>query len=98
VSIESLAGTKLIEADIVTTGEPVRLGSGSTRVQFRIAALHLNPGLYAVRLWLGHTTTSGFDHIPVAFQIEVVRPPTSSDVAPQITAGAVSCQFAVSQD
>jgi ABC-type polysaccharide/polyol phosphate transport system ATPase subunit len=96
VSVESLTGAKLIEADILTIGQSVQLARGLTRVQFRIPSLHLNPGVYAIRLWLGHTATSGFDHLPVAFQLEVIRPTTMSTAQLPVTAGAVSCRFDVS--
>jgi lipopolysaccharide transport system ATP-binding protein len=94
VSIESLSGTKLIEADIVSNGIVIQLAPGMNRLRFRIAALHLNPGLYSVRLWLGHTVNSGFDHIPSAFQLEVIRPLSADDPLP-VTAGAVPCRFDV---
>ena len=97
VSIETLSGTKLIEADILSIGSVVRLNRGRTRVGFRIEALHLNPGIYAVRLWLGHTANSGFDHVPAAFQIEVVRP-SAAGGATSPTLGMVPCRFEVVQE
>jgi len=97
VSIETLSGTKLIEADILSIGTAVRLNRGLTRVGFRIDAIHLNPGVYSVRLWLGHTATSGFDHVPAAFQLEVVRP-VSAGEATSPTQGMVPCRFEVTQE
>jgi ABC-type sugar transport system ATPase subunit len=95
ISIETLAGTKLIEADIVSSATVLQLAAGPNRVRFRIAALHLNPGLYSVRLWLGHTVSSGFDHIPSAFQIEVTRPAVAAGDPLPVTAGVVPCRFNV---
>jgi len=66
-------------------------------VGFRIEALHLNPGVYAVRLWLGHTATSGFDHVPAAFQLEVVRSDAAAGaISPSL--GMVPCRFEVAQE
>ncbi len=98
VSIESLTGTKLIEADILSLGGSVDLVCGTNVVRFRMDALHLNPGVYSVRLWLGHTVSSGFDHVPAAFHVEVVRPPSLSMDTLPVTAGAVPCRFEVTQE
>ena len=98
VSVESLTGTKLIEADILSLGGSVHLVRGANLVRFRMAALHLNPGVYSVRLWLGHTINSGFDHVPAAFHVEVVRPPSLSIETLPVTAGAVPCLFEVAQE
>jgi ABC-type polysaccharide/polyol phosphate transport system ATPase subunit len=98
VSVEMLSGTKLIEADIMSLGELVSLEAGTNTVRFRIAELHLNPGVYSVRLWLGTTMKSGFDHLPSAFQIEVVRPAAAAAGALPVTGGAVPCRFEVAQD
>ncbi len=97
VSVETLSGAKLIEADILTAGQVVSLVEGTNTVHFRISELHLNPGLYSIRLWLGHTATSGFDHLHSAFQIEVVRRRALTADAPA-TGGAVPCRFDVVQE
>jgi lipopolysaccharide transport system ATP-binding protein len=97
VSVETLSGTKLIEADLLAIGGSLRLRGGSNRVQFVIPELHLNPGRYAVRLWLGQSATSAFDHLPTAFQFDVGRPPASAATLPP-TAGLVPCRFEVTQD
>ena len=97
VTIETLSGTKLIEADIMSLGESLTLSAGANTVYFRISSLPLNPGVYSVRLWIGYTARTGFDHVPSAFQIEVVRPPVAS-VPFTATGGVVPCRFAVAQD
>jgi lipopolysaccharide transport system ATP-binding protein len=97
VSIEMLSGLKLIEADILMLGEELRLSAGANDIRFRIPELHLNPGLYSVRLWLGHTSRSGFDHIPGAFEIEVVRSTNADSAAHPPSSGAVACRFEVHQ-
>ena len=97
VSIETLSGTKLIEADLLAIGGSLQLRPGRNRVQFSIPQLHVNPGRYAIRLWLGHSATSAFDHLPSAFQFDVGRPPASAAALPP-TAGLVPCRFEVSQD
>jgi lipopolysaccharide transport system ATP-binding protein len=97
VTVEALSGAKLIEADIMSLGESVTLAAGANPVRFRIAQLHLNPGVYSVRLWLGHTARSAIDHVPSAFQIEVMRPSASARALP-VTAGAVACRFEVTQE
>jgi len=96
VTVEALSGAKLIEADIMSLGESVTFAAGTNSVRFRVAQLHLNPGVYSVRLWLGHTARSGIDHVPSAFQIEVMR--AASAEAPAVTAGAVACRFEVTQE
>jgi lipopolysaccharide transport system ATP-binding protein len=96
VTLESLSGSKLIEADMLALGTSLHLVRGINLVQFRIQALYLNPGLYSVRLWAGHTANSGFDHVPSAFQLEVVRSPSQTPSLP-VTPGAVPCRFEVVQ-
>ena len=46
---------KLVNADTVELGESVPVGQGRTTIGIRIDSLHLNPGRYAVGLWIGRS-------------------------------------------
>jgi len=97
VSIKTQTGTRLINADIVSRGERIHLGVGRTQVRLRIVALHLNPGVYVVGLWLGHLHSRGYDHVDSAFELEVVEGgPQGFGMTPR-SGGAVSCSFLLFQ-
>jgi hypothetical protein len=74
VSVLTDAGLRLINADIVSIGEVVRLREGGNVVTLRIRSLYLAAGKYIVELWLGHTVGSGTDYIQSAFHFEVTDP------------------------
>jgi hypothetical protein len=93
VTLESLSGAKLIEAEIQAIGQTLDLSAGLNRVRFRVESLHLNPGTYDVRLWLGYTVNTAYDHVPSAFRCEVVRPPALSADAVPSTPGLIPCRF-----
>jgi lipopolysaccharide transport system ATP-binding protein len=64
-------GTRLVNADILGTGEELRLAAGRNRVRLTIDAVHLNAGAYDVTLWAGDTTSVGYDLVESAFRIEI---------------------------
>ncbi len=89
-------GTKLVNADILATGDEVRFTIGSNRVRLRVEALHLNPGLYDVSLWAGDTVSVGYDLVEPAFQLEVVaNESTGLGTTPGSEYGMVTCRVTV---
>ena len=78
VTLYSLSGIKLVNADTVSLGRPITLRKGRNFVRLRIEKLYLNPDVYVVGLWLANpvaaTRTGGeFDHVQSVFEIEVVK-------------------------
>lgn len=103
-SVESLAvtiydqyGTKLVNADTISRGEAVRLREGHTTVRLRIAAVHLNPGIYVVGLWLADSRDVEFDHAQSALEIEVVPAESYQFGATPISNGLVPCRVEILQ-
>jgi homopolymeric O-antigen transport system ATP-binding protein len=98
VTIYSLSGTKLVNADSVELGTPVRLRKGDNRVRVAIEQLHLNPGTYRLGVWMADPlrTNSGktaFDYVESAFDLDVIG---KTDVRFGITPGsAVPCRFSM---
>lgn len=84
-------GSKLVNADILTTGRELELHPGRNTVSLTIDALHLNPGVYDVALWIGDTVGVGYDLIDPAFQVDVVAQESASfGVTPGSEYGAVT--------
>lgn len=96
VSVRTRGGTLLINADIASKGEVLRLREGRNVVQFGFEALHLNPGIYMVGLWLGYAAGGTLDHSESAFEIEVIQDETQGFGITPIANGAVPCRFRVS--
>jgi lipopolysaccharide transport system ATP-binding protein len=99
VTVFSQSGTSLVNADIVSLGQTIRLQEGQTTVMLKIESLHLNPGIYTVALWLSYlgsdAISEAFDFIESAFEIEVVTF-VSSEPFEQLGMGpygVVSCQY-----
>jgi lipopolysaccharide transport system ATP-binding protein len=95
VTVYDQHGTKLVNADTLSIGAPVKLEEGHNLVGLNIEALHLRPGTYRVGLWLSDTVAQQvFDCVESAFEIEVVdlqhpglgRKPQGRD-------GVVTCRF-----
>ncbi len=100
VTLYSLSGTKLVNADTVRLGQTVRLKKGRNLIKLRINNLHLNPGRYVTGLWLsnpmGSTVTGGeYDHIQSAFEIDVVQHSFGGFGSAPDADGFVHCQFEV---
>jgi lipopolysaccharide transport system ATP-binding protein len=72
VTLYDQYGSKLVNADTRALGETVRLKKGHNTVKLRIEALHLNPGIYTLGLWLADPPSEVHDTIPSALRIEVV--------------------------
>jgi lipopolysaccharide transport system ATP-binding protein len=93
VTIKTLSGTKLINADIVSQGETLSLKEGRNSVSLRIEEVHLNPGVYVVGLWVGHSFGKAFDHVEAALEIEVVHAESRGlGMTPRYD-GLVPCRF-----
>jgi ABC-type polysaccharide/polyol phosphate transport system ATPase subunit len=95
VSIRTLTGVKLLNADVVALGRPVTLSPGSNTVIVQIDALHLNPGTYVVGLWAGDALAQTFDHLEEAFHIEVVASYERGLGLTPKSNGVVPCDFDV---
>jgi hypothetical protein len=95
VGLKSQSGTKLINADIVSRGEALRLKEGRNHIRLRIEELNLNPGVYLVDLWLGHVRGMGLDHVESAFEIEVVNAEHRGLGVTPLENGAVHCRFSL---
>ncbi|HEX6050120.1 MAG TPA: ATP-binding cassette domain-containing protein [Gemmatimonadaceae bacterium] len=78
VTVRSQTGLMLVNADIITEGLVVTLHPGCNEIDFQIEALHLNPGLYLVDLWLGDAVGTAIDWCESAFYLEVVPSPTAT--------------------
>jgi lipopolysaccharide transport system ATP-binding protein len=66
-------GTKLVNADTISTGQGVPLREGENIVRLRIRELHLNPGIYILGLWVADPPAEIYDYTDSAIMIEVVR-------------------------
>lgn len=69
------AGTRLVNADIASTGQVIDLNKGHNIVRLRIEQLHLNPDVYILGLWLKDKGLKWIplDYLESAFEIEVVQ-------------------------
>jgi lipopolysaccharide transport system ATP-binding protein len=96
VTMSTRGGAKLINADSRSQGQAVRLEAGGTSLRLRIDALHLNPGVYVVALWLSGAAGPPLDYVDFAFELEVVRSrEVGFGVSPTYD-GLVPCAFSLS--
>ena len=95
VTVRTQSGVMLVNADVAWLGVPLRLRAGSNVVQLRIGALHLNPGVYVVSLWVGHEVGETFDYIESALEIEVIGARGHDGGASATRDGIVPCAFTV---
>jgi lipopolysaccharide transport system ATP-binding protein len=75
VTLYDVHGTKLVNADTIALGRTLRLEAGEHRFTLRIPALHLNPGVYVLGLWVAGPLSAILDHVPGAFELEVIAQP-----------------------
>jgi lipopolysaccharide transport system ATP-binding protein len=97
VTIKAQSGTKLINADIVSQGLVVRLNEGRNSIRLQIEEVYLNPGVYVVGLWVGHSFGKALDNIEAALEIEVVNPDSRGFGMTPASDGLVPCRFRVLQ-
>jgi len=100
VTLYSLSGTKLVNADTTSLGRQVTLRQGLNQIRVRIQNLYLNPGRYGVGLWLANPisakkTGGEYDHIQTAFEMEVVENSLGRLGLRPESDGVVACEFDV---
>jgi lipopolysaccharide transport system ATP-binding protein len=95
LSIRTTGGTLLINADVVSIGQPLELAEGCNLVRFRVEELPLNPGRYVVGLRAGGMVATTFDLLTEAFPLEVVPAPGNGPGMTPQQNGAVHCRFSV---
>ena len=100
VTVESLAviiydgtGVKLLNADTVTLGETIPLDAGSNTVRVTLDAVHLLPGQYVVGLYMADSSSTPYDYIHRAFEIELLPSATPSLGRTPPRNGFVTCRF-----
>jgi len=91
-------GVKLINADILSLGETVRLQEGRNAIRLRIEQVHLNAGRYVVGLWLADAVGEPYDHADAAFELEVVATESRQFGVTPISNGLVPCRFSILHD
>jgi lipopolysaccharide transport system ATP-binding protein len=78
VTFYSKNGAKLLNYDTVVREEAVQLKVGLNRFILETAPIPLNPGEYAVGLWLEISAAEGpADYLEVAFDLEIENAPTA---------------------
>ncbi len=100
VTISTISGTKLINADSIITGKPTPLAAGRTTVRVLIDSLHLTAGLYRVGLWAAdpiraRTSQGHFDLVESAFKMIVVNVRAPRIGVEAAYDGAVPCRIQV---
>jgi ABC-type polysaccharide/polyol phosphate transport system ATPase subunit len=95
VTLYDRNGTKLVNADILSLGRVIALRPGRNRVRFRIGELLLNPGLYALGLWLADCGGTVLDFTDSALDLEVVDLEREGFGTRPESDGAVPCRFTV---
>jgi lipopolysaccharide transport system ATP-binding protein len=96
VILHDMSGTRLVNVDTVLINRTIQLRAGRNVVGLRIAALHLNPGLYRVALWLANPRSARsvqgvYDYVESAFDVEVAhRESSPTSLNPH---AAVACNF-----
>jgi lipopolysaccharide transport system ATP-binding protein len=88
-------GTKLVNADIVSKGEVIKLRKGNNQVIFNINQLHLTPGNYILGLYMADVFGQIYDFIQDAAKVEVID--NSGGSLGMRADGAVTCEFTVKQ-
>ena len=76
VTIYDQQGTKLVNPDTISLGEVIKLETGHNKIVIDIEALHLQPGMYRVGLWLFDPIGRQlFDDVKAAFGLHVAESP-----------------------
>ena len=94
VTLYDVHGAKLVNADTIALGRTLRLEPGEHRFRLRIPALHLNPGVYVLGLWLAGPHDEILDYVPAAFEVEVVAQPRGHSLGRTARYdGVVTCEL-----
>ncbi|HEV2733707.1 MAG TPA: ABC transporter ATP-binding protein [Longimicrobiaceae bacterium] len=94
VTFFTVGGTKLVNADTAREGRVLRLDRGRNEVVVEIEALHLNPGVYPVGLWLASSATGVvFDYVESAFEVTVEGTGAGGFGSTPRSDGYVPCRF-----
>jgi lipopolysaccharide transport system ATP-binding protein len=88
-------GTKLVNADTISLGQGIALQEGDNIIRLRIRNLHLNPGIYAIGLWVADPPAEIYDYTASAIKIEVVRLESEGFGLRPVSDGSVVCDFDV---
>ncbi|NCW26792.1 MAG: ABC transporter ATP-binding protein [Verrucomicrobia bacterium] len=97
VTLYDLAGTKLVNADSLRKGQPLRLAhSGPAMVRFKIPRFPLQEGMYELGVYAVDTTGATHMLLRNVHLLEVLEAPEHTmEVKPQFD-GCVRCEFEVS--
>lgn len=95
MSIRSLSGLLLVNADAITLGRPVQLETGLNTVEFSINELHLNPGRYTVDLWASDTFGAAYDYVESALEFDVAAWRERGEGVTPKDDGVVPCRFEI---
>jgi homopolymeric O-antigen transport system ATP-binding protein len=72
ITLRDQLGTKLINADSITVGRSVDVGTGRTEVTIDIQTLHLSPGTYVLGWWIADPAGVVYDWVERAIHLEVI--------------------------
>ena len=96
VTIRSQTGLMLVNADVITEGATVPLRAGRNEIDIEIDALHLNPGLYLLDLWVGDAVGGAIDWRESACYLEVMPAAASTLGTTTRIDAVVACTFRIS--
>jgi lipopolysaccharide transport system ATP-binding protein len=94
VVVSTQGGIRLVNADTILIDQSFALRPGRNTVTLRIEALHLNPGVYRLGLWVADPISARnapYDFVETACEIAVSPPPADAPALPPHA--LVSCQF-----
>jgi hypothetical protein len=96
VVIYNKSGTKLVNADTLSIGQPISLQKGSNIVRLRIKKLRLNPDIYVLGFWLADPLGGEvFDFIEYGCEFEIANIEAEGfGTRPQFD-GCVTCDFEI---
>ena len=86
-------GTKLVNQDTISLGHGVSLRKGDNIIKLRTRALHLNPGIYTLGLWVADPPAEIYDWNDSVIRLEVVRLDSEGFGLRPVSDGSVTCEF-----
>jgi lipopolysaccharide transport system ATP-binding protein len=93
ITIYSHDGLKLINADLLYSGQKIGIRPGLNHVLMRLKSLSLNPGVYPVGLWIGTSQGHAIDMIDHAFSLDILDRGTTGDNHIAKGGGVIPCDF-----